>query len=37
MEHNMVKNPNWKEENQLAIFTSVIKDLKSGHTENKSS
>ena len=37
MEHNMVKNPNWKELNQLAIFTSVVKDLKSGLTENESS
>ena len=33
----MVKNPNWKELNQLAIFTSVVKDLKSGLTENESS
>ena len=32
----MVKNPNWKEVNQLAIFTSVVKDLKSGLTENES-
>ena len=37
MEHNMVKKPNWKELNQLAIFTSVVKDLKSGLTENESS
>ena len=37
MEHNMVKNPNWKELNQPAIFTSVVKDLKSGLTENESS
>ena len=37
MEHNMVKNPNWKEVNQLAIFTSVVKDLKSGLNENESS
>ena len=36
MEHNMVKNPNWKEVNQLAIFTSVVKDLKSGLMENES-
>ena len=35
MEHNMVKNPNWKEVNQLANFTSVVKDLKSGRTENE--
>ena len=33
----MVKNPTWKEVNQLAIFTSVVKDLKSGLTENESS
>ena len=33
----MVKNPNWKELNQLAIFTSVVRDLKSGLTENESS
>ena len=32
-----IKNPNWKEVNQLAIFTSVVKDLKSGLTENESS
>ena len=37
MEHNVVQNPNWKEVNQLAIFTSVVKDLKSGLTENESS
>ena len=37
MERNMVKNPNWKQVNQLAIFTSVVKDLKSGLTENESS
>ena len=37
MEHNMVKNPNWKELNQLTIFTSVVKDLKLGLTENESS
>ena len=37
MGHNMVKNPNWKEVNQLAIFTSVVKDLKSELIENKSS
>ena len=33
----MVKNPNWKEVNQLAIFTSMVKDLKSGLTEKESS
>ena len=30
IEHNMVKHPNWYEANQLAIFTSVVKDLNSG-------
>ena len=35
MEHNIVKNPNCKEVNQVAIFTSVVKDLKSGLTENE--
>ena len=30
IEHNMVKRPNWYEANQLAIFTSVVKDLNSG-------
>ena len=30
IEHNMVKHPNWYEVNQLAIFTSVVKDLNSG-------
>ena len=29
IEHNMVKHPNWYEVNQLAIFTSVVKDLNS--------
>ena len=37
MEHNMVKNPNWKEVNQLAIFISMVKDLKSGLTAKESS
>ena len=33
----MVKNPNWKEVSQPVIFTSVVKDFKSGLTKNKSS
>ena len=33
----MVKNPTWKEVNQLSIFTSLVKDLKSGLHENESS
>ena len=33
---NRVKNPNWMETNQLAIYTSEVEDLNSGLT-NKSS
>ena len=30
MKHNMFKDPNWPEANQLAIFTNVAEDLNSG-------
>ena len=33
IEHNIVKNPNWLEANQLAQFTSVARIWTRGHRE----
>jgi len=36
-EHNMVKNPSWREADQLAISTSMTEELTKGLPRNNSS